>query len=93
MSKFRDKNTHRFSTNAVEKIFSDLWAEENKRWMKDGDHASVLQYILSEDGGKTVPETSERDEMIAASIIQWLATPIGRGFLAELHDTVQKAKP
>lgn len=92
MSKFRGKNTHRFSTNLTEKIFSDLWAEENERWINHGKHASVLQYVLSEDGGKTIPETSERDEMIAASIIQWLATPIGRNFLDELHDTMQKAK-
>lgn len=93
MSKFRGKNTHRFSVNPIEKIFSDLWAEENERWIKNGLRGSVLQYILSEDGGKTVPETSDRDEMIAASVIQWLATPIGKSFLAELHDTMQKAKP
>lgn len=93
MSKFRGKNTHRFSTNPIEKVFSDLWAEENERWIKNGLRGSVLQYILSEDGGKTVPETSERDEMITASVIQWLATPIGKNFLEELHDTMQKEKP
>lgn len=79
--KFLGANTHRFSTNPLEKKFAKMWSDLNNRHGR----GSILEYILSTDGGKTLPETSERDEMIAASIIQWFGTPVGKIFLDDLN--------
>ena len=52
----------------------------------------MLAYMFSEDGGKTLPETSDRDEMIAATVVQWLGSPVGWSFLQEAQDKINKAK-
>lgn len=66
---------YRFSTNPMEKRFAEVWEEHNKN-----DRA--LQYILSDDNVPVYP--TEREKEIAATIIQWLGTPVGQGFLSEV---------
>lgn len=83
MKRFVGKNIHRLSQNPVEEKISELWSNENERWYKNG-RGSILQYTLSPDGGKTLPDVSERDEMIAATVIQWLGTPIGQSLFNEM---------
>ena len=69
------KNTHRLSSNPLEKTFHDAWKEENK-------YGNLLEYILGDNNEKAV--LSNRDEMVAASVVQWLGSPVGEDFVRSI---------
>ena len=64
-------HTHRLRTNYLERVMSEHWAD----LCEDGH----LEYLLSLDN-KWRP-VSERDAVIAATVIQWLGTSVGQNFL------------
>jgi len=66
---------YRFKENPEEKRFAETWSKED-----------ILKYILLPGGvDQHFPvEPSERDKVVAATVIQWLGTPVGQCFLAEL---------
>ena len=59
--------------NKLEKKFARKWDKINS------GGRPILGYILSPDNNHLTP--SDRDEEVAASVIQWLGTEVGRGFL------------
>lgn len=62
-----------------------------KHWIKQhpGDgHRGTLPYLLGD--GMTPEEPSDRDWEVAATVIQWLGSPIGRSFLRDLMDDFEK---
>lgn len=67
---FRGYAYRRTFFNWREKMFADAWEEENRR-------KSLLNTLLGHDGY----QSSQRDERIAAEIIQWLGTYVGWCFL------------
>lgn len=67
----------RCASGALEKLFADLWEEENLRRSSTG---GLLQILLSHYG---LQLTQDRAQM-AAMIIQWLGTNVGRCFLRKL---------
>lgn len=79
-------HTHRFKDNPEEKRFAEKW---------DSDNASGhnLAHLLDQSRGESIrpPEPSDRDRVVAATVIQWLGSPVGQGFLRELGYT--KTKP
>ena len=82
-SKFTGANSHRTETNPKEQAFADAWQEQNK-WKH-----SMLEQLLSADGGKTPAQVSLRDEMIAATVIQWLGSPVGSCFLRDVLEKIE----
>lgn len=69
---------YRFKENPEEKRFA-------KQWEKIGGE-DWLAYILDDrktQGGKP-PTPSDRDCLVAATLIQWLGSPVGKGFLEGL---------
>lgn len=79
MSKYKGYHTHRFRDNPEEKRFAEAWAKLN-----DGtDNVDVLLDPLSgADGGHEA--ASLRDCRVAATVVQWFGSPVGRGFLRDL---------
>ena len=73
--KHEGKNTHRLSSNSMEKAFHDAWLEENTN-----RHCGILLGQLLGDGNRPA-EVSDRDALVAATVIQWLGSPVGSGFL------------
>jgi hypothetical protein len=76
----------RYKDNALEKRFADEWAKLN-----DGDRGGLptLLYLLAADNNRPVlEEMSARDAEVAATVIQWLGSPVGSCWLAE---TLEKA--
>lgn len=73
-------HTHRYADNPEEKRFVEMWA----RMGLDG---SNLDYLLTpaenHDNGRLEP-ASDRDRQVAATIIQWLGSPVGQSFLRDL---------
>lgn len=70
-------NTHRFKQNPEEKRFSDAWVEQQQ--------GKTLAYILDpKPGNGYPPDPSDRDEVVGATVIQWLGSPVGQAFLEDL---------
>lgn len=78
MSKIKGLHTHRFRDNPEEKRFAEAWAKHVKsRHDIDG--------LLDAEHGTMTPEpASDRDRIVAATVIQWLGSPVGQGFLRDL---------
>lgn len=69
---------HRLKDNPEEKRFADAWAETCHL-------GSTLAYLLWEgDQRGRPPEPSDRDHAVAATVIQWLGSPVGQSWLAGL---------
>lgn len=82
----------RTKTMPREKEFMDAWKELNipKSYLNSG-YTTLENILLPEfpNGGFTAfralkGELSERDCYVAASVIQWLGTNCGQGFLDEI---------
>jgi hypothetical protein len=76
----RSINEHRLKSNPTERRLLGLWGKEN-------EDNKILKYILdrsNENRGKYVP--TEVEEEVAATVIQWLGSPVGQSFLAKLNE-------
>jgi hypothetical protein len=71
---------YRFKDNPEEKRIAKAW----QLWQ--GENGNLLAHILDErpDQGGSPPDPSKRDRVVAATLIQWLGTPVGQSFLEEL---------
>lgn len=73
----RGLHPYRFAQNPEEQRFAEAWAD----WNATGKH---LAYLLTV-GDQRFPATpTEREEQVAATVIQWLGSPVGQGFLRDL---------
>ena len=66
---------YRFKSNPEEKLFIDAWVKENRL-------GHILEYLVG-DGTKR-GEITQRDATIAAAVVQWFGSPVGRCFLSDL---------
>lgn len=69
------KSLHRLSSNPLEKAYHDAWLELNEE-----PYRGTLAYLLG-DGNKPAWDFTERDAEVAATIIQWLGSPVGQSFV------------
>jgi len=77
--KHQGLSPHRFKDNPCEKAFAKAWREMNQQ-------LRTLDWLLDPDPGGTcrAPECSERDELVAATVVQWLGSPGGQFFLDQV---------
>ncbi|MCK4793089.1 MAG: hypothetical protein KAV87_55680 [Desulfobacteraceae bacterium] len=75
--KNRGKSQYRFKDNLSEQIFAEVWEEQNT-------HGKILDYLLAEDNNRPCGEVTDRDRMVAATVIQWLGSPVGDNFLGDV---------
>jgi len=70
---------YRIKDNPEEKRFAEEWKKQNKQ-------GNVLAYLLHQvdHRGRPPLEPSERDAAVAATVIQWLGSPVGQSWLEEL---------
>lgn len=77
-------NSHRYKNNPQELKFAEVWQKLNDRdYINKG---KTIDYILNKGDEKFVDICSERDQEVACSIIQWLGSPIGQGFLYSVKE-------
>jgi hypothetical protein len=78
----RHKGLHRyrFGDNPLEKKFADEWQRRN-------GGRGVLDYLLAKDNNRPAGEVSDRDAEVAATVIQWLGSHVGRCFLDDVLGT------
>lgn len=73
-------NSHRLSSNPDEAAFVAHW----QKWNNGGSYTTVLlEALLREDKNEPCMPT-EREEVVAETVIQWLGSPVGKSFLSEL---------
>lgn len=79
--KHQGLSPHRLKDNPPEKEFAEAWRLHNER-------GRTLDYLLHHpvSGGLAV-ESTEREDEIAATVIQWLGSPVGQHFLEDLGYT------
>jgi selenophosphate synthetase-related protein len=75
-SQYRGYHTHRFQDNPLEERFALAWQEVN------GGKYSTLGYMFSTSNELKYVELE--DAKRAATVIQWLGSPVGTNFLAEV---------
>ena len=69
---------HRFKDNPKEKKFAKAWEDQNKTF-------DTLNYLLAKDiNHPHEGEVSKRDREVAATVMQWLGSPVGHCFFEEL---------
>ncbi len=77
-------HARRLSNNPLEYAYAMAWKREN---MGTG----ILEYLLSPDG--TSVRCSERDAQVAATVIQWLGSPVGQQFVCEVLEYFNNPSP
>lgn len=70
---------YRFSTNPLEEKFAEAWEVQNTRPYQSN---STLNFLLGTDNDPFY--ATDRDITVAATIIQWLGSPVGQDFLRGL---------
>ena len=80
-------NSHRLNNNPLEKKCAEAWAELNSH---NHSEDSTLQYLLAEDPNHPDDEVTYRDRVVAATVIQWLGSPVGESFVREVLDAPRK---
>lgn len=79
--KHKGLHTHRLSQNPLEKKFAKAWELHNNI---NQNGYNVLDYMLAEDNNRPQGEVKKRDRVVAATVIQWLGSPVGQNFLNEV---------
>lgn len=78
---------HRLSSNPLEKKYAEAWEEINTDRI-DGrlNGRSTLDYLLSGKSNIQNGEVTDRDRQVAATVIQWLGSPVGQEFINKVLD-------
>lgn len=75
----KGKWINRFKQNPLEKRFAEKWDERNQL----SGH-TTLDYLLAENNNRPSGEATDRDREVAATVIQWLGSPVGQCFLSDV---------
>jgi hypothetical protein len=78
--KYKGMHTHRFRDNPEEERFAIAWDEQNR-------HGNNLAHMLDTRHSGRPVEPSDRDRVVASTVIQWLGSPVGQAFLRDLGYT------
>ena len=79
MKRRKSRKSYRFADNPEELRFFDAWQEFNR----DDVHLDSLLDERPVQHGRS-PACSERDQVVAETVIQWLGSPVGQSWLAGL---------
>lgn len=87
--KYKGLYTHRFKDNPEEKLFAEEWDKVNVL-------GHNLAYLIDPKNGVGLarpPEPTDRENEVAATVIQWLGSPVGQNFLRDLGYVKYVKKP
>ena len=78
-SKFHGLNDHRYADNPLEKAFALEWQKENSQTRPS------FSYLMDEKNrAEPDPPLTDRDWLVAATVVQWLGSPVGQLFLKDV---------
>lgn len=80
---FQGANAHRYQREPLERAFAEQWQASNDGPM--GRVRTTLDYLLdSTNRGNPDPPLTDRDWLVANTVIQWLGSPVGQNFLVSV---------
>lgn len=79
-SRYHGKSRHRLKDNPLEKAFADAWDKHNRDPF--GRYPDWFNYYSDPARGES--DASVRERVAANSVVQWLGSPVGEGFLADV---------
>ena len=80
---FQGANAHRYAREPLELAFAEEWQHRNTGPM--GRVRTNLDYLMDPDNrGEPNPPLSERDWLVANTVIQWLGSHVGQGFIRDV---------
>ena len=82
--KNRGLHSNRLSSdkNKLEVIFAEEWEKANESFSSS---SILLDYMLSQSSDYP-HRVSSREQEVAATLIQWMGTEIGQGFLKDVYE-------
>ncbi len=83
-SQLKGKNTHRLKQNPTEQIAAELWAKQHERHCGAG----TLPYLLGD--GTEAREPTAEEWSVAATLMQWLGSPVGRSYVRDLSEAFER---
>jgi hypothetical protein len=82
LNKFKGFSSHRYNREPLEKLFAECWQEENTQLAVRN---CTLDHLFSGNVDEHYVEIqSNENYKLAATLIQWLGSPVGQGFLAHV---------
>lgn len=79
MIKHKGLSVHRLSREPLEAIYARHWQSANGQ--RPGMPHGVLEYLLGD--GNQPRDVTQAEATIAATVIQWLGSPVGQCFVRE----------
>jgi len=89
LNKFKGFSSHRYNREPLEKLFAECWQEENTQLAVRN---CTLDHLFSENADDYVEEQSDEKHKLASTLIQWLGSPVGQGFLARVIEKGMEKK-
>jgi hypothetical protein len=79
-------------SNDAERIYAERWQTENERRPAINSGFTLIEWILCPQGERQPTRVTQRDAVVAASVIQWLGTSYGHCFVLEAEKRVEEAR-
>lgn len=78
--------------NLPERIFVEQWIDENTRqvWLNRG--FTLAEWILNPTGREYPDPVTDHDMRVMTTLVQWLGTSVGRGFIERCERKVREAQ-
>lgn len=77
-------------TNPSERIYWEEWLKEQERHPGLNHGFTMLEFVLCPSGQAYPDRPTQRDAHVAASVIQWIGTNCGRGFVDKCERRIEK---
>jgi len=87
---YQQNRLKKFARVNPERLYAARWKRLMRQRLSSG--ATYLEMILAPNGGPVIPYVSRRDAAVAASVIQWLGTNCGCGFLWACERELEEAR-
>jgi hypothetical protein len=81
--KNRGLHQYRFKDNPMEEVYAKAWNLQNTARAGTSEGRGTLDYLLAKDCNYPMGEVTNRDREVAATVIQWLGSPVGQSFVKE----------
>lgn len=85
-------NQHRLKQNPLENAYAIAWENENIGRTGRPDGRGYLDYLLAENRNDPMGEVTDRDRVVAATVIQWLGSPVGSSFVQRVLSEFERAQ-
>ena len=93
LNKFKGFSAHRYNREPLEKLFAECWQEENTQLAVRNctlDH--LLQKMVTNGDIYYAERQTKEIHKIPATLIQWLGSSVGQGFLRTVIEKAMKQK-